>query len=389
MRDKKLNIVGILEVMFVAIFADYMFFMHSTFSARVYFILEIIGMVLWLFKNNMKVNINGNCLFALLLIAMEVGITASNNRITYSYVCLVIAEVMLVLFITECIVKKKELYMLVVFEKALFILYVLDVISVIICLITGIHENASFGLVGHKNYHSFLFILTITFRIINNECLRKKMIDTATFVMTIIAIITEIVVDSASGAVALIVLFVLCFFINKRKFPLLNIYTIMIGLIVINFVIIFAMGVSDVFSILFSIIGRDAGLSGRSVMWKLAFQLIEQKPWFGYGFAKEVRYFNPGTSSWVNNHCHNFFINIQLTGGVVYSFVYSLFMLKAFREIKKNSGRISRILTYGLGCYLLLGISEIIVNVNAMFIPLLLICIYIGEINNAYVEKGR
>ena len=47
------------------------------------------------------------------------------------------------------------------------------------------------------------------------------------------------------------------------------------------------------------------------------------------------------------------------------------FIFIVTNRIRKNKDELMNILTYMIGCYLLLGVSEIIVNVNTMFWPLL------------------
>ncbi|KQT61780.1 hypothetical protein ASG54_23165 [Aureimonas sp. Leaf460] len=69
-----------------------------------------------------------------------------------------------------------------------------------------------------------------------------------------------------------------------------------------------------------AVFGRDSTLTGRSDVWRLAFMLIDQKPFFGYGhgawgmpvFAKQVQLI----LLWPCPHAHNFWIDLRLQLGV-------------------------------------------------------------------------
>ncbi len=367
--DKKTT-NGLVYTWIIIILADYMFYMHTSLSSRLYGIMVICSFIYILIKNNYTLKITKYILFVYFLEGIVVLFTFVNNRVTYSYLCALIAELLLTMYIVENL-RNNRIYIIDIFSKAFLIMFIADIISVIFCLISKKYDNASFGLVGHKNYHSFLFLLTLMFNSISLELKHDNPVNFKIIVISIISIITEVIVDSASGIVAIFLYMLLLVLMQLKKIKFINLYTILIGLLIVNYIIVIAMSKNSVFSFIFSMLGRDAGLSGRSTMWNLALELIKKNFFWGYGFAKEISYYNSGTTQWVMNHCHNFFLNLQLTGGIIYFVIYLLFLFKIAGKLKHNKSRVSYIITYGIGCYLLLGISEIIVNVNSMLIPLL------------------
>lgn len=109
--------------------------------------------------------------------------------------------------------------------------------------------------------------------------------------------------------------------------------------------VMFVLFASDVF---FSILGKDATLTGRTEIWTAAFRQIEQRPWAGYGYAaiwSDTSGWGP--LAWIvhdakfkPNHSHNSWIEQLLGMGIIgltaWGFFYlqtmSLALVAVYRE---------------------------------------------------------
>jgi O-antigen ligase len=98
-------------------------------------------------------------------------------------------------------------------------------------------------------------------------------------------------------------------------------------------VVMFVLLASDVF---FSILGKDATLTGRTEIWTAAMRQIEQRPWLGYGYAAVWN----DTSGWgplpwivhdadfVPQHAHNTWLEQWLGIGLFGLIAWGLFYLQ-------------------------------------------------------------
>jgi len=74
---------------------------------------------------------------------------------------------------------------------------------------------------------------------------------------------------------------------------------------------------------IFDLLGRNETMTGRTLLWKLATDLISQKPWLGSGYGTEWIGTNPSFAlmflqmGWEPTHAHNGFLQIVLDLGFV------------------------------------------------------------------------
>lgn len=327
--------------------------------------------ILLLFRHKKwHIKINKYLIFVTCMEIFVLIMTMINERLSYSYLCMIIASISITAFVVTNI-KDNTKKMILLFNDALYLLFILDVISILLCIITGEHTNASYGLVGHKNYHAFLFILTLGFKLMNNRMNQERLLDINVIMVAFISIILEVVVDSTSGAITILCFSIALLLMEKRRIKLPSLTVITVGLLILNYILIFAISSTKWMQNLLALMGRDAGLTGRGQMWVYALDLIRRHPAYGYGYSQMVSVWSITEKNIVTNHCHNFFLNLVLTGGIPYFVVMMSFIFLVARKIKKSGSKLTDILTYTTGCYLLLGVSEIIINVNTMFWPLL------------------
>ena len=359
------------------------FIMHYNITLLVFLYLPVeILSILYLEKSDKwKISHWKYLLFIIVLEIVVIVSTFMNQRISYSYICMVIAEIYLVIHIINNI--KYGLSKLIIdFSSAFRVIWIIDIISVVIKLLLNTYSNSEFGFVGHKNYHAFLFILVIGIEIMANIICGHKAIDGHVVIISVINIIVEFIVSSFSGVVSILVLILLCFF-TKNRLKILNLSNIFIGLLILNYVLIFTISSSTLMRNLLEFVGRDIGMSGRRQMWELAISLIETQPFRGYGFSTPVTIWSVVANEFVQNHCHNFFLNIALSGGIFYFFIICTYVFAVAHKINKGGNiLILKVLTYTIGCYLLLGTSEIVVNVMPVFFPLMTLGYYSKNLEN-------
>lgn len=89
----------------------------------------------------------------------------------------------------------------------------------------------------------------------------------------------------------------------------------------------------------FELIGKSPDMTGRSGIWKIVLQLIEQKQWLGWGW---ISYWVPGVKPYdglvvINNvpyfQAHNAYLDIWLQLGIVGLMIFAALMLVTFIKI--------------------------------------------------------
>ena len=349
-----------------------------------YFPLELLSIVYLEKVDNWKIR---HWKFLLFIVFMEMIVflpTFHEKRLSYSYGCMLIAEIFLVLHIIN---NSNNRMSQIIHEIgfSLKILWVIDVISVIFAKLSNLYMNDDFGFAGHKNNHAFLFVLCIGFELMNNIRKKEKILGRNTILISIISLFMEILLSSTSGVITVFIMCLVCFAMTKNKFKILNLGNIFVCLLAFNYVVIFAASQFTWIQNILIFMGKDISLSGRGNMWKLAIDLIKAHPFWGYGYSMPVTLWNVAKGGYVQDHCHNFFLNLALSGGIIYLIIVCVFVFSVSYRIKRNGDNLSmKVLTYTIMCYFLLGTSEIIVNVVPMLFPLLTIGYY-----SIYIRKYK
>lgn len=376
----------IIEILSIIVLVSPTFVMHYGNALLIYgFIaLETFSVVYISYINRFRLMKNRFFLSIVLLEVTVVIFTLTNSGLSSNSICVIISEIVLSYHVlANC--KKRPLKTVFLFSKAFELLMYLDLVTIIIGFIKGNPTDSSIIFVGHKNYHSLLFVLAIGFILLNNSITKGHAIDTKVVCFLLVSSAVELLVDSASGAVAIAILVFLSFIMTKRNIGFINLTSVVIALITFNFMLVFSTTRVQVLANILSFIGRDVGFTGRARLWTVALSTIQKNPLIGHGFNYQLLAIN-FQSRTVYNHCHNFFLNILLSGGVIYLIAFLSMMLFISVIVRKRKGEISNILTYIIGCYLLIGTSEILVNVMPMFFPLM---VFSYSINSLYISKSQ
>lgn len=211
------------------------------------------------------------------------------------------------------------------------------------------HEGAFRGIFTHKNGFGQKMIIGIVIFLIkafdrnnNNSWLSWLYISIT---------IALLVLSSSGNALVSLSIMLLLFFIARI---LRSRYEIMISAF-LTFAILGLVGItwfSSNENLIFEAIGEDATLTGRTDIWRYVWDMIQQRPWLGYGY-KGFWHHLDGPSAYVNfafgpfgvggvPHSHNGFLEILLSTGFVglsifvIGFVINLFKAIAFIRTNRD-----------------------------------------------------
>ena len=114
--------------------------------------------------------------------------------------------------------------------------------------------------------------------------------------------------------------------------------------LVIAMAAMFATVLAGQYEVIPDLLGRDAGLTGRTTMWSLVAIMISEKPWFGYGYGAFWRgYAGPSGAIWDALggeifYSHNGFLDVWLDIGAIGLGLLLLGYIIAFRRAVISAG---------------------------------------------------
>ena len=217
--------------------------------------------------------------------------------------------------------------------KILFWTFALMVISSILMgvlvpqygFMSGLHEGAFRGIFVHKNGFGekmILGILIFLIKALDSTNKQNRWVSWAYLSVSMLLIALCQSGNAILGLAIMLTLFFIAFVLRSR-------YEIMIS--VFSAFAIFALILVTWFSsnqdVFFAAIGEDPTLTGRTEIWSYVWDMIQQKPWLGYGY-KGFWHNLDGPSAYVNlafgpygnsgiPHAHNGFLEILLATGFV------------------------------------------------------------------------
>ncbi|WP_123193653.1 O-antigen ligase family protein [Pannonibacter phragmitetus] len=214
------------------------------------------------------------------------------------------------------------------------------------------------GLFTHKNIFASFSVLTFAWLLTSSALSsRRKML---------LFLLTALSITSARSATSIVLLAVVIFsyffssrlIINRNKILILP--TILIASALFAFAISYA-------EVVFSLLGRDATLTGRTEFWSYLLNVHRQQPVFGYGYNSIMEYeeivaplrefvYTKFTSS------HNSYLDIILNLGWLGFFLFlALIVYSLWRAIKQASNTNYNVSVRFLvitAVFLVLGITE-------------------------------
>jgi O-antigen ligase len=198
-------------------------------------------------------------------------------------VSLVASSAFGVYFATRYTLKEQVKLLWWMFAVVLFLSFLFSVIPPRYGIMTGIHEGAMRGIYTHKNiFGPFMALGASVFAIRATGCkdFNQSVIFWSLFILAAISIVLS---QSSNGLLifsALMALFFVCRVLRWR-------YDTMIPgalFLIMLFFGLSALALSNVDALL-NVIGEDPTLTGRTVFWPYIIEMIEKRPWLGYGFS--------------------------------------------------------------------------------------------------------
>lgn len=174
----------------------------------------------------------------------------------------------------------------------------------------------------------------------------------------ILSLISIIIIDSASCLLAFVIFTILIAIYNKVKIKKVEIITLSSLYVVISILVLYFNTKLDFLNIISQMLGRSATLTGRTELWPLAINLIEQKPIFGYGYTSgNIEIWGGFFSS------HNALLEILIHGGIFSLFIFIVIMLRTIKNMNKSYSYINTIIFAVIFSYFLILFVETGLNI--------------------------
>lgn len=186
-------------------------------------------------------------------------------------------------------------------------------------VMAGVHEGAFRGVFTHKNqFGAFMAPAGVIFWL---NALRGQKNSWIYWCLLALSCGTMVMSQSTTALATFIVMLMLCLIYRIFRWR----YEVMVSAILAVTIVglgalIYIAGYSDT---LFSSVGKDATLSGRTFIWQAVWTKIQEEPWLGYGLAGFWNGLN-GPSRYVQLavgipvvYAHNGFLDLWLSVGLV------------------------------------------------------------------------
>ena len=230
----------------------------------------------------------------------------------------------------------------------------------------GLHEGAWKGIFSHKNSLGRLMVLLTLLSFILYTDTHEKRYGLWGLLAVGIIIMTQ------SSSALILVIFIIGFSYAIRLATLQTGSIVFILLTLLTTLIGLALLLGNDPDSLFALFGKDATLTGRTLLWGKLIEAVQEQPLLGYGFGGF--WAGPtGPSShivkqldWEMMHSHNGFLDIMLEIGYVGLVLFiGLFMTKLFGYIRQYSRHQLQAYVWGI-MYLVLFLVYNTVESNAL-----------------------
>ena len=214
-------------------------------------------------------------------------------------------------------------------------------------VMSGIHEGAVRGIFTHKNgFGSSMVLGTIIFLISALSQQKKSNHNWFLWFCFSSSIVLVILSRSTSSLLNLLILLTLFFAAHIFRFRYETMVSVFLSVTLVGVIgIIWFSSNSDLF---FAALGKDATLTGRTDIWSSVWDMIQQRPWLGYGLTgfwnglngpsayilRAVGYYGLGTGP---ANSHNGFLEIWLSLGII---GLSVFLVGLVTNIFKAIARV-------------------------------------------------
>lgn len=184
----------------------------------------------------------------------------------------------------------------------------------------------------------------------------------------LICVLTLFIIGSATAMIIYLLvtaLMVVATFVIKWKIS----YKVILGVLTAFMLIVVVMGSElEIVSIIAGLFGREGDFTGRTLLWSLALDMIEEAPLIGYGYS------SGNISVWGGYFSsHNLFLELALQGGIIYLAAFLVIIVYALSRNRKAPMRYSNTVLVAIVAYMVVGLMETGVHHN-LFIFVVMAC---------------
>jgi len=196
----------------------------------------------------------------------------------------------------------------------------------------GIHQGKWRGVFVHKNgLGSRMVYSSLLFLILGYESKKYKLLMWAGLALSFLLLL----LSASSASLLNLVIIIFMFFLSQTvRMPYLVMLPLLTMIITIG-ELSYLWFINNA-NVVFTSIGKDATLTGRTDLWPLVIEMIWKHPWIGYGYSGFWRGWNGESayiwraSGWTPTHPHNGFLALWVDLGLL---GLGLFLLGLWRGI--------------------------------------------------------
>jgi exopolysaccharide production protein ExoQ len=225
---------------------------------------------------------------------------------------------------------------LILLSRAFLIILIFSILFIALLpkygIMAGVHTGVWRGVFAHKNHLGKFMVLSSIIFII--RYFDKEQRNRTTYFGLIISIFLCVMAQSSSSLGNLLSLILFLIIIRIWRWRLDIMIPASIGTLLIAS--IFQVWYQENAEIIFSLVGKDATLSGRTEMWDLIYEIGLRRMWLGYGYLSFWRGFNSPAAEvwyahdWLPPDGHNGFLDLFVTLGFVGLIIFILGLLESF-----------------------------------------------------------
>lgn len=261
------------------------------------------------------------------------------------------------------LINKKMVSSLKCIQNVFAIYLIVDAVAGILKVSALLGLSETLTLLGYDNYAIYNIIPMLAVVMGVDFYLNRK-ISKGAILLWLLCLIYKIITVSINACMMLLIYgFIMFIGVHIKGVRKLISIKNAVFITVAAFVGVYFFKIQELFSSLLASLGKGTTLGFRTVIWARAVPAIFKHFWFGYGYLNAGE-FQPivGLSSvWdiEANHCHNFFLEIIFTTGVIGFLVFAMAVRKSLRTIRRANMLLSLTpMVVGMIVYFLMGFLD-------------------------------
>lgn len=357
-----IRVLSLIIMIFPLIEPQYIQFLggipHAIYASMRYVTYLFVCVALYNRRNSYRPSTTLKCIiayYALLLLLT----TIRGNSLLYAFKNNLFSFVLCLIF--DIYIREEPKNLIASITTVLVTLVIINFVSIILNP-EGLYTASNYALgevsknwfLGYKNPQIRLILPAVSMLLIYNY-ITNKYLNLYSLALIVIGMVSCVLVDSGTAMIGMALFIISVLYFNTfRESRALSIRTVFIAcLLLFGGIVIF--NVQELFADLFSGLGRDITLTGRTIVWARYLDYIFDGHMLGIGILNTKEMYDLFACS----HPHNYFLYVLLQGGIVGTgiIVYMIFQIgKVQKEVIRSSS--SHVLICCIVVFLIMGISE-------------------------------